>query len=139
MSLRDDRNWATKIYRERADAIDADQNVTYFFLKDYQEICRYMRTIGYGSKGKAETVEKQVARELEIGRYCSLRTTVRGKQSTQDIALFIYRDLAADLLGSGLVVVSFDTGGELAKQFADAWFEKTDAFMKEGLSNKENN
>jgi len=139
MSLRDDRNWATKIYQERADAIDADQNVTYFFLKDYQEICRYMRAIGYGSKGKAETVEKQVARELEIGRYCSLRTTVRGKQSTQDIALFIYRDLAADLLGSGLVVVSFDTGGELAKQFADAWFEKTDAFMKEGLSNKENN
>jgi hypothetical protein len=139
MSLRDDRNWATKIYQERADAIDADQNVTYFFLKDYQEICRYMRAIGYGSKGKAETVEKQVARELEIGRYCSLRTTVRGKQSTQDIALFIYRDLAAYLLGSGLVVVSFDTGGELAKQFADAWFEKTDAFMKEGLSNKENN
>jgi len=139
MSLRDDRNWAAKIYQERADAIDADQNVTYFFLKDYREICRYMRTIGYGSKGKAETVEKQVARELEIGRYCSLRTTVRGKQSTQDIALFIYRDLAADLLGSGLVVVSFDTGGELAKQFADAWFEKTDAFMKEGLSNKENN
>jgi hypothetical protein len=139
MSLRDDRNWATKIYQERADAIDADQNVTYFFLKDYREICRYMRAIGYGSKGKAETVEKQVARELEIGRYCSLRTTVRGKQSTQDIALFIYRDLAAYLLGSGLVVVSFDTGGELAKQFADAWFEKTDAFMKEGLSNKENN
>ena len=138
MSLRDDRNWATKIYQERADAIDADQNVTYFFLKDYQEICRYMRAIGYGSKGKAEAVEKQVARELEIGRYRSLRTTVRGKQSTQDIALFIYRDLAADLLGSGLVVVSFDTG-ELAKQFADAWFEKTDAFMKEGLSNKANN
>ena len=139
MSLGDDRNWATKIYQERADSLDADQNVTYFFLKDYQEICRYMRAIGYGSKGKAETVEKQVAQELEIGRYCSLRTTVRGKQSTQDIALFIYRDLAADLLGSGLVVVSFDTGGELAKQFADAWFEKTDAFMKEGLSNKENN
>ena len=134
MNFRDDRNWATKIYRERADAIDADQNVTYFFLKDYQEICRYMRTIGYGSKGKAETVEKQVARELEIGRYCSLRTTVRGKQSTQDIALFIYRDLAADLLGSGLVVVSFDTGGEVANQFADAWFEKTDAFIREGLS-----
>ena len=131
MSLRDDRNWATEIYQERADSIDADQNVTYFFLKDYQEVCRYMRAIGYGSKGKAETVEKQVARELEIGRYCSLRTTVRGKQSTQDIALFIYRDLAADLSGSGLVVVSFDTGGELAKQFADAWFEETDAFMKE--------
>ena len=139
MSLDDDRDWATKIYQERADAIDADQNVTCFFLKDYQEICRYMRTIGYGSKGKAETVEKQVARELEIGRYCSLRTTVRGKLSTQDIALFIYRDLTADLLGSGLVVVSFDTGGEIAKQFADAWFEKTDAFMRKGLSNNENN
>jgi hypothetical protein len=139
MSLLHDRNWATKIYQERADAVDADQNVTYFFLKDYQEICRYMRAIGYGSKGKAETVEKQVARELEIGQYCSLRTTVRGKLSTQDIALFIYRDPAADLLGSGLVVVSFDTGGELAKQFADAWFEKTDAFIKEGLSNRQNN
>jgi hypothetical protein len=139
MSLDDDRNWATKIYQERADAIDADQNVTCFFLKDYQEICRYMRTIGYGSKGKAESVEKQVAREFGIGRYCSLRTTVRGKRSTQDIALFIYRDLAADLLGSGLVVVSFDTGGEFAKQFADAWFEKTDKFMKEGHSNNQNN
>jgi len=135
MSLREDRNWAAKIYQERADAIDADRNITYFFLKGYQEICRYMRAIGYGSKGKAETVEKQVARELEIGRYCSLRTTVRGKLSTQDIALFIYRDLAADLSGSGLVVVSFDTGGELAKQFADAWFEKIDSFMKKGLSN----
>ena len=66
MSLDDDRNWAAKIYQERADVIDADRNVTYFFLKDYQEICRYMRTIGYGSKGKAESVEKQVARELEI-------------------------------------------------------------------------
>jgi hypothetical protein len=139
MSLDDDRIWATKIYQERADAIDADQNVTCFFLKDYQEICRYMRTIGYGSKGKAETVEKQVARELEIGRYCSLRTTVRAKLSTQDIALFIYRDLAADLLGSGLVVVSFDTGGEIAKQFADAWFEKTDAFMRKGLSKDNSN
>jgi hypothetical protein len=139
MSLAEDRNWAAKIYQERADAIDADQNVTYFFLKDYQEICRYMRTIGYGSKGKAETVEKQVARELEIGQYCSLRTTVRGRLSTQDIALFIYRDPVADLSGSGLVVVSFDTGGELAKQFADAWFEKTDAFMKKGLSSNDNN
>jgi hypothetical protein len=114
MSLDDDRNWATKIYQERADAIDADQNVTCFFLKDYQEICRYMRTIGYGSKGKAESVKKQVAREFGIGRYCSLRTTVRGKRSTQDIALFIYRDLAADLLGSGFVVVSFEAGGEIA-------------------------
>ena len=70
MSLRDDRNWATEIYQERADSIDADQNVTYFFLKDYQEVCRYMRAIGYGSKGKAETVEKQVARELEIAMDC---------------------------------------------------------------------
>ena len=67
MSLNDDRNWAAKIYQERADTIDPDRNVTYFFLKDYQEICRYMRTIGYGSKGKADSVEKQVARELEIG------------------------------------------------------------------------
>ncbi len=139
MSLDDDRNWAAKIYQERADTIDADRNVTYFFLKDYQEICRYMRTIGYGSKGKAESVEKQVARELETGRYCSLRTTVRGRQSTQDIALFIYQDSAADLSGSGLVVVSFDTGGDLAKQFADAWFEKTDASLRKGFTNKENN
>ena len=139
MSLREDRNWATKIYQERAEAIDANENVTYFFLKDYPEIDRYMRTIGYGSKGKAETVEKQVARELGLGHYCSLRTTVRGRQSTQDIALFIYRDLETDLLGSGLVVVSFDTGGELAKDFADAWFQKADAFMKESLSNREDN
>ena len=139
MSLREDRNWATKIYQERAIAIDADQNVTYFFLKDYQEICRYMRTIGYGSKGKAETVEQQVARELKIGRYCSLRTTVRGRQSTQDIALFIYHDVSGDLLGSGLVAVSFETGGELAKEFVDAWFQKADTAIKEGLSNKEDN
>jgi hypothetical protein len=138
MSLRDDRDWATKLYEERTDAVAAAQNVTYFFLKDYQEICGYMRTIGYGSKGKAEPVEKQVARELEVGRYCSLRTTVRGRKSTQDIVLFIYRDLAADLLGSGLVVVSFDTGGELAKRFADAWFEKSDAFMQKGRFKKEN-
>jgi hypothetical protein len=139
MSLNEDRNWAAKIYQERASVIDADQNVTYFFLKDYQEICRYMRTIGYGSKGKAEAVEQQVARELEIGRSCSLRTTVRARQSTQDIALFIYHDVSADLSGSGLVVVSFNTGGQLAKEFADAWFEKADAFMKEGISNKEDN
>jgi hypothetical protein len=101
MSLSEDRNWAAKIYEERADAVDADQNVTYFFLQDYQEICRYMRTIGYGSKGKAETVEKQVARELQRSRYCSLRTTVRGRLSTQDIAIFVYRDFAADLFGCG--------------------------------------
>jgi hypothetical protein len=72
------------------------------------------------SKGKAESVEKQVARELEIGRYCSLRTTVRGRRSAQDIALFIFHDAVANLSGSGLVVVSFDTDGELAEQFADA-------------------
>ena len=135
MSLRDDQAWGIKIYEERARAVDYDQNVTYFFLKDYQEICRYMRTIGYGSKGRAETIEKQVAQELKPGRYCSLRTTVLRKQSTQDIALFIYHDVSADLLGSGLVVVSFDTGGELAREFADAWFQKADAFMKEGFSN----
>ena len=139
MSLDDDRDWAATIYQERAETIDADRNVTYFFLKDYQEICRYMRTIGYGSKGKAESVEIQVARELEIGRYCSLRTTVRGRQSTQDIALFIFHDPAANLSGSGLVVVSFDTGGELAKLFADAWFEKTDSSLRKGLPNTENN
>lgn len=132
MSLEDDRNWAAKIYEERAEAVDADQNVTYFFLKDYQEICRYMRTIDYGSKGKAESVEKQVARELEIGRYCSLRTTVRGRLSTQDIAFFVFYNFTAELSGSGLVVVSFDTGGELAKQFADAWFEKTAASLRKG-------
>jgi hypothetical protein len=136
MSLRDDRDWAATIYQERAEAIDADQNVTYFFLKDYQEICRYMRTIGYGSKGKAEPIEDQVAQELQIGSYSSLRTTVRGKQSSQDIALFIYRDLEADLSGYGLVVVSFDTGAEVASQFADAWFETTNALIKERFSNR---
>ena len=129
MSLRDDREWATKLYQERAEAVDADQNVTYFFLKDYQEICRYMRTIGYGSKGKAEAVEKQVTRELDVGEYCSLRTTVRGKRSTQDIA--------GDLFGFGLVVVSFENGGDLAKHFADTWFKKSDAFMQESHFKKE--
>ncbi len=79
-----------------------------------------------------------MAGALGIGRYCSLRTTVRGKLSAQDIVLFVYRD-AANLLGSGLVVVSFAIGGEFAKQFADVWFEKTDALMTEGLSNNENN
>jgi hypothetical protein len=57
-----DQNWATKIYQGRAQAIDADSNVAYFFLKHYQEICQYMRTIGYGSKGKAETREAGSAR-----------------------------------------------------------------------------
>ena len=132
MSLRDDQEWATNIYEERARAVDDNQDVTYFFLTDYQEICRYMRTIGYGSKGKANTVEKQVAQELQPGNYCSLRTTVRGRESTQDIALFIYYDLTGEISGSGLVVVSFGDGGEVAKQFADAWFEKGDAFMKKG-------
>jgi hypothetical protein len=98
-----------------------------------------MCTIGYGSKGKAETVEKQVARELQKGRYCSLRTTVRGRQSTQDIAIFVYRDFAADLFGCGLVVISFRIGTELAEEFADAWFQKVDAFMAKRLSNKEDN
>jgi S-adenosylmethionine synthetase len=31
ISLDDDRNWAAKIYQERAHSIDADRNVTYFF------------------------------------------------------------------------------------------------------------
>src|SRR5215469_417147 len=52
---------------------------------------------------------------------------------------FFYHDVSADLLGSGLVAVSFDTGGELAKEFVDAWFQKADAAIKEGLSNKEDN
>jgi hypothetical protein len=99
----------------------------------------FVQLLSQPQRGKAEPVEKQVARELEVGKYCSLRTTVRGKRSTQDIALFIYRDLAGDLLSSGLVVVSFENGGELAKQFADAWFEKSDAFMKEDLFKKGNN
>jgi hypothetical protein len=34
-------------------------------------------------------------------------------------------------------VVSFETGGEVASQFADAWFEKTDAFVRGFLSNQE--
>ena len=137
MSLPDDRDWATEVYLERVEVLEADQNVTYFFLQDYQEICRYMRAIGYGAKGQSRVVESQVARELEPGRYCSLRTTVRGKESTQDIALFIYRDLDADLSGSGLIVVSFESGGDVASRFADTWFEKTDASIGEGLSNQE--
>jgi hypothetical protein len=136
MSLSEDRDWAIKIYYERADAVDQDQNVTYFFLEDYQEICRYMRTIGYGSKGQAETVEKQVAQELQRETYWSLRTTVQGKQSTQDIAFFIYRDPTGGLSGSGLVVVSFDIGRELAKQFTDEWFEKSDRLIKETFFRK---
>ena len=112
MSLRQDQDWATSIYQDRAELVDADEDVTCFFLESYSEICRYMRVIGYGSKGKAESVEAQVARGLVLGRYCSLRTTVRGKQSAQEIALFIYYDLDARLVGSGLVVVSFETGGE---------------------------
>ena len=133
MNPDNDRDWASRIYRERAEAIDEDQNVTYFFLKDYQEICRYLRTIGYGTKGEAEPVEQQVARELQPGAYCDLRTTAQGKRSTQDIAVFVYRDLSGNLLGSGLVVVSLDIGCELAKQFADTWFEKGEKFMNEAL------
>jgi hypothetical protein len=133
MSVHDDLDWAGKIYEERAEAVDEGREVFYFFLKDYQEICRYMGAIGYGTKGKAESVEEQVARELEAGRYSSLRTTIQGKRSTQEIALFIYRDQRADLFGSGLIVVSFGEGAELAKQFADAWFEKSDKFMRHGV------
>jgi hypothetical protein len=133
MSLNDDRDWASTIYRERAEPIDEDQSVTYFLLNDYQEICRYLRTIGYGTKGKAEPVEQQVARELEPGAYCDLRTTVRGKRSTQDIAVFVYRDPTGNLFGSGLVVVSFDVGCDLAKSFANAWFEKGEKFLNETL------
>lgn len=132
MSLCDDQDWGIRIYEERARVLDDDPDVTYFFLKDYQEICRYMRTIGYGSKGEAKTIEEQVGQELQPGRYCSLRTTVQGRKSTQDIALFIYHDFAGELSGSGLVVVSFDYGRESAKLFADTWFEKRDAFMKRG-------
>ena len=137
MSLREDQDWAASIYRERAELVDADEDVACFFLESYSENCRYMRVIGYGSKGKADSVEDQVARGLALGRYCSLRTTIRGKRSTQDIALFIYYDLDAHLVGSGLVVLSFDTGAEVAGQFADAWFEKTDAFVRDVLSNQE--
>jgi hypothetical protein len=79
-------------------------------------------------------VEEQVARHLEVGSYCSLRTTVKGRRSAQDIALFIYRNPAADLLGSGLVVVSLNSTGELARRFADVWFEQSDLFMKERFS-----
>jgi hypothetical protein len=60
---------------------------------------------------EGDKLSRHQCKRVGIGWYCSLRTTIRGKQSTQDIALFIYRDLAADLLGSWLVVVSFDTGG----------------------------
>ena len=114
MSLNEDRNWAAKIYQERASGIDADQK-------------RYL------------LFSQRLSGELEMGRRCSLRTTVRGRQSTQDIALFIYRDFAADLFGPGLGVVSFNTGGDLAKEFADAWSQKVDAFMNESLSNKADN
>ena len=103
MSLGDDRNWAAQICRERAEAIVAEQTVTYFFLTNYEEICRHMRTIGYGSKGKAETVEKQVAQELPAGRYSWLRTTVRGRQSMQDVAPF-------RLLRSGIQALRFWLG-----------------------------
>ena len=86
-----------------------------------------------GQRAKPRTWRNRWRGNFEIGRYCSLRTTVRGRRSTQDIALFLYHDVAANLSGSGLVVVSFETGGELAEQFADAWFEKTDASLRKGL------
>jgi hypothetical protein len=137
MDLREDRDWAAKIYGERAELVDADEDVTCFFLESYAEICRYMRAVGYGLKGKAESVEEQVGRGLALGRYCSLRTMVQGRLSTQDIALFIYYDLDACLVGSGLVVVSFARGADVASQFADAWFEKTDAFVRGILLNSD--
>jgi hypothetical protein len=46
MSLYDDKAWAMKMSDERARAVDEDQHITYFFLNDYPEICRYMRAIG---------------------------------------------------------------------------------------------
>jgi hypothetical protein len=33
--------------------------------------------------------------------------------------------------------VSFETGADVASQFADAWFEKTDAFVRGVLANSE--
>ena len=40
-------------------------------------------------------------------------------------------------MGSGLVVVSFETGADVASQFADAWFEKTDAFVRDVLTDQD--
>jgi len=34
--------------------------------------------------------------------------------------------------------VSFDTGGELARKFADAWFEQSDALLKRDVFRQEN-
>ena len=51
MSLREDRDWAASIYRDRAELVDADEDVACFFLESYSEICRYLRVIGYGSEG----------------------------------------------------------------------------------------
>ena len=133
MSLREDRDWAASIYRDRAELVDADEDVTCFFLESYSEICRYLRVIGYGSKGKADSVEDRWRGGLCSGRYCSLRTTVRGKQSTQDIALFIYYDLDAHLVGSGLVVLSFDRGGEMARSVRRRLVRK-DRRICQGLS-----
>lgn len=80
------------------------------------------------------------AGEIRKERYPARLETSKAAFGTviRALAVFIYRDLGGDLHGSGLVVVSFDNGGELAKQFADVWFEKSEAFMKEGIFNKEN-
>ena len=124
ISLDDDQKWVAKIFEERADIIDADPI--------------HARS-ATPQRVKPRTWRNRRRGNFEIGCYCSLRTTVRGRRSTQDIALFLYHDVAANLSGSGLVVVSFETGGELAEQFADAWFEKTDASLRKGLPNRENN
>lgn len=89
MSLSEDRDWAIEIYHERVDAVNQDQNVTYFFLKDYQEICRYMRMIGYGSKGEAETVEQQVSRELHLGHTAHFGPPYKGSNRRR-ISLFLF-------------------------------------------------
>ena len=77
-----------------------------------------------------------MARELEVGRYCSLRTT--GEEGNpRRISPFSFVMIPPADPGSGLVVVSFDTGGELAKLFADAWFEKADASLRKRSSQGE--
>ena len=38
MSRSEDLTWAGEIYEERAAVIDENQDVTYFFLKDYDRV-----------------------------------------------------------------------------------------------------
>jgi hypothetical protein len=135
MSLGDDRNWAAQTYCDRAEAIDAEQTVTYFFLAATRDLPIHaddrLRFQGQGRDG-GETGRGTTGRSLLLAR-----TTVRGRQSTQDIALFVCRDLESKLSGSGLVVVSFEIGGEVACRIADAWFERTDALLREKLVEQE--